>query len=75
MATTPTKGPADTILLVGIELGAVGVFTLIGGASDEAGSVVILFMIGLWMIYLVSDGAVLASISRGVGNIASQATS
>lgn len=64
--------PSDVILKVGLELGAVGVFTLIAGASDDAGSLTIIFMIGLWLIYMVSNSGVIAGFSRAITNIESQ---
>lgn len=55
---------SEAVLAVFLELLAVGVFTLLAGAGDEAANIVILFMVGLWMIYLVSDAGVIA----GIGN-------
>lgn len=63
---------SDTVLTVGLELGAVGIFTLIAGTSDDVGSIVVLFMIGLWIIYMVSNSGVISGISNAIGNIASQ---
>jgi hypothetical protein len=63
---------ANTVLVVGTELAAVGVFTLIAGASDDMGSVMVLIMIGLWLIYMVSDSKVITGISNAIGNIAQQ---
>jgi hypothetical protein len=62
----------DVILTVGVELAAVALFTLVAGASDDAGSVVVLFMAGLWLIYLVSDSKVLAGLSNAITNVAQQ---
>jgi hypothetical protein len=64
---------SDVILKVGLELGAVGVFTLIAGASNDAGTLTVIFMIGLWLIYMVTDSSVIASFTRAIGNIESQA--
>jgi hypothetical protein len=63
---------ASTVLLAGTELAAVAVFTLIAGASDDAGTIMVLVMVGLWLIYMVSDSKVIAGISGAIGNIASQ---
>jgi hypothetical protein len=63
---------SDVLLKLGLELGAVGVFTLIAGASDDAGSLMVLFMVGLWLIFMVSNSGVIAGISNAIGNAESQ---
>lgn len=63
---------SDTILVVGLELGAVGLFTLIAGISDDVGSIMVLFMIGLWIIYMVSNSGVISGVSNAIANVASQ---
>jgi hypothetical protein len=63
---------ANTVLLVGTELAAVGIFTLVAGASDDVGSIMVLVMIGLWLIYMVSDSKVITGISNAIGNVAQQ---
>jgi hypothetical protein len=73
MATKSKSGPSETILTVGLELGAVALFTIIAGFSDDAGTFMVLWMVGLWLIYIVSDSAVIAGFSNAIGNIASQA--
>jgi hypothetical protein len=60
---------ANAILAVAVEGLTVGIFTLIAGANDEAGSAVILFMIGLWLIWLVSNSDAVSRIAGTVGNI------
>jgi hypothetical protein len=69
---TTTKRPAasETILTLALEFLAVGLFTLLAGASDEAGEIMILFMVGLWLIYLVTDSAVVARISATLTRVA-----
>jgi hypothetical protein len=66
----PTGG--DVALMVGVEMLGVGVFTLIAGASDDAGKIVVLFMVGLWVIFLVTNSKVIASIDNGLANVVSQ---
>lgn len=74
MAATKSKtGTNETVLSLGLELGAVALFTIIAGFSDDAGTFMVLWMIGLWLIYLVSDSKVIAGFSNAIGNIASQA--
>jgi len=66
------SGTSSVVLQVGLELTAVAVFTLIAGSSNDAGSIVVLFMIGLWLIYMVTNAGVISGISNAVGNISSQ---
>jgi len=58
--------------MVGVEMLGVGVFTLIAGASDDAGKIVVLFMVGLWVIFLVTNSKVITSIDNGLNNVVSQ---
>lgn len=55
---------AAAILDVSLELLAVGLFTLIAGASDEVGKVVLIVMAGLWLIYLISYSSILSSLNN-----------
>lgn len=67
--------PSDALLTLGVELAGVTVFTLLAGAGDEVGSAVVLFMVGLWLIFLVSDSKVIAGISSAITNVAQQGQS
>jgi hypothetical protein len=67
------SGPPAVILTVGIELLGVGLLTILAGASDEAGKIVILFMLGLWLIWMISDSAGIAKIGNVFNNVASMA--
>jgi hypothetical protein len=72
MAAKP--GSSATILAVGVELLGVGLLTVLAGASDEAGNVVLIFMIGLWLIWMISDAGVVTGIGNALQNVASQAS-
>lgn len=61
MATRPAASAA--ILTISLELAAVGAFTLLAGASDEAGTVMVIIMIGLWLIYAISETGVLYNVT------------
>jgi hypothetical protein len=74
MAASAKPTSTEVALTVGIEMLGVGVLTLIAGASDETGSITVLFMVGLWMIFLISDSSVLSSINNALSNVASQAS-
>jgi hypothetical protein len=59
----------DAILSIAVEGLAVGLFTLIASSSNEAGSIVVTFMIGLWMIWLISNAGVVSRFANAIGNI------
>lgn len=63
MATT------DAILGVAVEGLAVGLFTLVAGASDDAGTIVIIFMVGLWVIWLVTNSGTVSRIAATTGKL------
>lgn len=62
------KRPAasEAILTLALELLAVGLFTIIAGTSDDMGTLVVLFMLGLWLIYLVSNATVLSGLESAL---------
>lgn len=68
------SGPSATALTVGVELLGVGLLTVLAGASDEAGGIVVLFMIGLWLIWMISDASVLSKLGNALSNVAAQAS-
>lgn len=68
------SGPSATALTVGVELLGVGLLTVLAGASDDAGSIVVLFMIGLWLIWMISDASVLSRLGNALSNVAAQAS-
>jgi hypothetical protein len=65
---------SDAILIVGVELLGVGLLTLLAGASDDAGNIVVVFMLGLWLIYMVTNPGTIAGLGRGLDNVAAQAS-
>lgn len=68
MVAKPAKRAANSEALVQLafELLAVGLFTLMAGASNEMGTLVIIFMIGLWLIYLIQNATVIAALERAM---------
>lgn len=63
----PQRQPAsEAILMLALELLAVGLFTIIAGTNDDMGTLVILFMLGMWLIYLVSNAAVLSGLESAL---------
>lgn len=57
MAQRPPVSSA--LLAVALELIAVAVFTLLAGASEEAGTVMVLMMVGFWLIYLITESNII----------------
>lgn len=74
-----SPGPAigsthSIILVIAIELLAVGIFTLLAGISKEWGRAVVIFMIALWLIYLITTFPVLSHLGSALQNISNQAS-
>lgn len=65
----PAANVSDTILTVAVEGLAVGLLTLIAASSKEAGSLAITFMIGLWLIWIVSNSGIISRTAGTIGNI------
>lgn len=59
----------NAILALAVEGLAVGLLTLLAGAGKDAGSIVLLFMIGLWLIFLVTHSGVISRVAKTTGNI------
>lgn len=55
---------SEAILQLALELLAVSLFTLMAGTSDEMGKLMILFMVGFWLIYLIQNSKVIAGLER-----------
>jgi hypothetical protein len=65
-------GGHSVVLVLATELLAVGFFTLIAGISDEAGKAMVLFMGGLWLIYMITTSAAIGKLGTFVSNAANQ---
>lgn len=71
----PAIGSTHSIILVlAIELLAVGIFTLLAGISKEWGRAVVIFMVALWLIYLITTFPVLTHLGSALQNISNQAS-
>ena len=57
---------SDALIQLGLELLAVSLFTLIAGASNEVGTLVLLFMVGMWMIYLIENSKIIAGLEKAM---------
>lgn len=56
----------EAILTLGLELLSVGLLTLIAGASNDVGTIVVIFMVGLWLIYIITNAKVIAGLEAGL---------
>lgn len=51
---------SNAILAVALELIAIGTFTLIAGINHDFGSLMIIFMVGLWLIFLIQESSMIS---------------
>lgn len=73
VGTAPAvKRPAssEAIMTLGLEILAVGIFTVMAGISHDMGTIVIIFMVGFWLIYMITDSAVIAKIGAALTTVA-----
>lgn len=66
-------GGSHILLMLMIEMLAVGVFTLIAGISNDVGNMVILFMVGLWFIYMITDSKTVSALGNSLSRVATGA--
>lgn len=57
---------SEALTQLALELLAVAVFTLIAGASDEMGTLVVIFMVGMWLIYLIENSKTIAALEKAM---------
>jgi hypothetical protein len=69
MAERPPASAA--IVSISLELAAVGIFTLIAGASDEVGTIMLILMAGFWFIFLISEANVFSTLNNVFLNLLS----
>jgi hypothetical protein len=68
MAGKPAS--SEALMAVGIELLGVGLLALLAGASNDAGNIVVIFMVGLWLIFMITEPSVFTKMSNAVSNVA-----
>lgn len=66
MAKKKRAADSEVIVQLALELLAVSLFTLLAGASNEVGTLVVLFMVGMWMIYLIQNSKVIAGLEKAM---------
>jgi len=65
-STKKRANDSEALVQLALELLAVALFTLIAGASDEVGKLVVIFMTGLWMIYLIENSKLIAGLEKAM---------
>lgn len=59
------------IFVLGIQLLGLGLVTLLAGTSDEVGTIMVIFVVGLWMVYLIIDGSAFDTVLQKYTTLAS----
>lgn len=62
--STKRTGTSEAIVQLALELLAVSIFTLMAGASNDVGNVMVLLMVGFWLIYMIQNAKVIAGLER-----------
>lgn len=66
-----TRTPMSASLLeLAMELAGVGAMMLIAGASDDAGTMMIIIMMGFWLIFLISQSGVVKNMVSALSAMA-----
>lgn len=66
----PRAPSSEAILLLGLEILAVGLFTVLAGISHDAGTIVIIMMVGFWLIYMITNSSVIAGVVKAFNTVA-----
>jgi len=53
---------SDVIFTVGVEALGVGLLTVLAGSSDDVGSLIVLFMAGMWLLFFVTDSKTVSTL-------------
>jgi Mg2+/citrate symporter len=59
---------SNLVLALIVEGVGLGVITLLAGASDDVGTVMVVFMVGLWLLFLVNHPNVQTFVSNITAN-------
>jgi hypothetical protein len=74
--TTPAKPSAVTAILgIGLEMGMLGIATLVAASSDDVGGIIIVFMAGLLLLFLFHHTAITNAIPNLFAMLPATATS
>ena len=64
-----SAGSGSALLTIALELGAVGLFTIIADSSDQAASIMLIVMTGLWIMWAIQNSGVIAGFTNVITNI------
>jgi hypothetical protein len=63
MAAAKQASSSGTVLAVAVEVVGVSVLAIVAGASDAAGKMIVLFMVGLWLVFMVTNPGIISTIA------------
>jgi hypothetical protein len=66
---TKAINSSDIVLALIVEGIGLGVVTLIAGISEDVGTVMVVFMIGLFLLFLINHQGIQGYISNVMGNV------
>jgi hypothetical protein len=70
---TNSKTQGEGILALAFEAVAVGIITLIAGINDDMGKAMVTVMVGIWLIYMMTNNAVISSLGNFVSTVTGNA--
>jgi hypothetical protein len=69
VAGTATAGSGTALLTIGMELGAVGLFAIIADSGDQAASIMLIVLTGLWILWAIQHSGSIAKFSGIITNL------
>lgn len=67
--SSSTVGSSDIVLALIVEGVGIGVLALLAGISDDVGTVVVVFMVGLWLLFLINHQGVQGYVNNLFQNV------
>jgi hypothetical protein len=64
-----TNQSSDIVLALIVEMVGVGAVTVIAGLSDDAGTLVLVVMLGLWLLFLINHPGVETYLNTLMANV------
>jgi hypothetical protein len=69
MAKSGTIQSSDIVFALIVEGVGIGFLTLLAGTSDDVGTTVVVFMVGLWLLFFIKHQAVQSYITNVGANL------
>lgn len=54
---------SNSILTVATEVVGVGLLAVLAGSNDDIGKLLVVFMVGLWAVFMIANPAIIAKIA------------